>query len=206
MSNLNILERTTSIIYDIHNPEVDWKILFIWDAFQYASFESEREEVRQATTLIFTTLLTEEDEQARRWLFDILEVAIINNPDVYVNIDFDVLVEWLARFPTYTDGVVCILGYSHNLKYVPLIERYIEVDEVEALDELCNLCWDISGHKPEVGQMLRREEVREIRFLLINPRRRTVSEAVLQERYRVIREEVFAKMRMEFEQYNQEQH
>ena len=211
MSNLNILEHTASIIRDIHNPEldygtVDWKIFFLWDAFQYASLETERGEVRRATALVFTTLLMEEDEQARRWLFDTLEAAIINNPDVYVDINFDALVEWLPRFPTYVDGVICLLGYSHNPKYVHLIEQYIEVDEGEAFDALCNLCWDVSVHSPEVGQMLRREEVREIRFLLINPKWRTVSEAVLQERYRVIREEVFAKMRVEFKEYNEEQH
>ena len=151
MSRLNILEHTASIIRDIHNPEldygtVDWEKFFLWDAFQYASFAAERGEVRRATALVFTTLLMEEDEQARRWLFDTLEAAIINNPDVYVDINFDALVEWLARFPTYADGVVYILGYSHNLKYVPLIERYIEVDEGEAFDALCNLCWDVSGH------------------------------------------------------------
>ena len=213
MSRLNILEHTASIIRDIHNPEldygtVDWKIFFLWDAFEYAAHKTEREEVRQAISLVFTTLLAEadENEQARCWLFDILEVVIINNPDVYVDINFDVLVEWLPRFPTYVDGVICLLGYSHDPRYVPLIERYIDVDEVEAFDALCNLCWDVSGHSLEVGQMLRREEVREIEFLLINPKRRTVSEAVLQEQYRVIREEVFAKMRVEFKEYNEEQH
>ena len=213
MSNLNILERTASVIRDIHNPELDndakeWSMYFLFDAFEYAAHKTEREEVRQAISLVFTTLLAEadENEQARRWLFDILEVVIINNPDVYVDVNFDALVEWLPRFPTYIDGVICLLGYSHDPRYVPLIERYIDVDEGEAFDALCNLCWDVSVHSPEVGQMLRREEVREIRFLLINPKWRTVSEAVLQERYRVIREEVFAKMRVEFKEYNEEQH
>lgn len=211
MNRLNILEHTASVIHDIQNPELDynikdWSMYFLFDSFEYAGREISRKEVGQATAMVFTKLLVETNEQTRGWLFDILEVAVMNNHDVYEYIDFDVLIAFIARFPPYADRIVFILGYSHNVKYVPLIEQYIGIDEVEVFAALCRLCWDVSGRSPEVGQMLRRDEVREIEFLLINPKRRTVSEAELQERYLVIRKEVFAKMKLWFERYNKEQH
>ncbi len=207
MSELNIIARTTETIQVIHNSDLDadakdWNVYFLCEAFEYAAQLVSTDEIGQAAALVVNALINETENKAQGWLIDILEAALINNDDIYEYIDFEALIRLLPRHSMGVDTVIFILGYSRNREYVPFIEQYSYVYEIEAFDALCRICWDVSGRSSEVKYMLRMDEIRQIDFLLMNPKKRTATEAELQAQYLALRIEVLGKVRIWFEQHN----
>ena len=208
MIKLNIIAKTIKVIQTVQNPDLDegkkdWEVYFLCETFGYAAQLVTREEIGQAAALVVTALINEKDKQAKAWFIDALDAAIINNDDIYDYIDFEALIGLLSRHSIGVDDVISLLGYSRNREYVQFIEQYSDVYEIEVFDALCRLCWDASGRTSEVEHMLRMKEIREINFLLINPKKRTVTEAELQTRYSALRKEVLEKVQMWFSQHSE---
>ena len=217
---MDIVQQTITFIQKVtQNPDVHsdvkyqdaiWDAGFLEDRFEYNSMFtakedigkfSSKEDVGKASSLLLDALLKEKDEAIRAVLLEVLASAVGNN-DVYAYINFEKIVNLLPHLSFGLADAIYILGYSHQKKYLTILEKYLDQDEGVVFDAMCRIWWDVSGHDSEVEQLLKKEEFHQVEFRLNNLKKQTISEDELKSQYIVLRNDVLKDMKRWFKQHN----
>lgn len=192
-------QATEKFLQSLHDPQtrlhasgdLDW-ILENGDAFPL-------EEVGSITSMLLKTTLEETDNGAREDLFCLVETAERYNP-IREYLDYDALASKITSFPS-SDGLdfaIMILGSSHQQAHFPVLETFLGHELLSirllAMDAITELWLDISDNDPEVKHQTNLDAARHLDFLIANPRRHTVSEAEMEQLFKIYRDYVMQNL------------